>query len=112
MNNKLVINYTPGPTMLHKLTGFTKVFLFLVMSAVSAVWLGGFNILILMPFVLAALSVCIYGKPWDVPVFAAFLALEGFVDCNLDCVAAFRCRKNSFDPCEFLCRLEDFGLLD
>ena len=56
--------------------------LFLVMSAVSAVLLGGFNILNLMPFVLAALFVCIYGKPWDAPVFAAayvLLGVSGFV---------------------------------
>lgn len=33
MNNRMIINYVPGPTPLHRLTGFTKVFLFLVMSA-------------------------------------------------------------------------------
>ena len=32
MNNRFVINYIPGPTLLHKLSGFTKVFLFIVMT--------------------------------------------------------------------------------
>ena len=33
MNNKLVINFVPGPTPVHKLAGSTKVLMFLLFTA-------------------------------------------------------------------------------
>ena len=69
MNNKLVINYTPGPTMLHKLTGFTKVFLFLVMSAAI---ISTFDIRLLVPLLIINLIEIISMKPDYKPIVVMF----------------------------------------
>ena len=65
MNNKLVINYTPGPTLIHKLSGFTKVFLFLVMTVAI---ISTFDIRILVPLLLINVAEIISMKPMEIPM--------------------------------------------
>lgn len=69
MNNRMVINYTPGPTFLHKLSGFTKVFLFLVMSAAI---IATFDIRVLIPLLLINLIEIISMKPNWKPIIIVF----------------------------------------
>ncbi len=69
MNNKLVINYTPGPTLIHKLSGFTKVFLFLVMTVAI---ISTFDIRILVPLLLINVAVIISMKPNYKPLVVVF----------------------------------------
>jgi len=69
MNNRLVINYTPGPTFLHKLSGFTKVFLFLVMSAAI---LTTFDIRVLVPLFIINVAEIISMKPNWKPIIIMF----------------------------------------
>ena len=69
MNNRMVINYTPGPTFLHKLSGFTKVFLFLVMSAAI---ISTFDIRVLIPLLLINLVEIISMKPNWKPIIIVF----------------------------------------
>lgn len=69
MNNRMVINYTPGPTFLHKLSGFTKVFLFLVMSAAI---ISTFDIRVLIPLLLINLIEIISMKPNWKPIIIVF----------------------------------------
>lgn len=69
MNNRIVINYTPGPTFLHKLSGFTKVFLFLVMSAAI---ISTFDIRVLIPLLLINLIEIISMKPNWKPIIIVF----------------------------------------
>jgi len=70
MNNKLVINYTPGPTMLHKLSGFTKVFLFLVMTVAI---IGTHDVRILIPLMIINFIEIISMKPNYKPIVTMFL---------------------------------------
>ena len=47
MNNRFLINFTPGSTMMHKLTGGTKVLLFALFTiAIIATINGVYNIFI------------------------------------------------------------------
>ena len=69
MNNKLVINYTPGPTLIHKLSGFTKVFLFLVMTVAI---ISTFDIRILVPLLLINVAEIISMKPNYKPLVVVF----------------------------------------
>lgn len=69
MNNRLVINYTPGPTFAHKLTGFTKVFLFLVMTIATMVT---FDIRILVPIFIINVIEIISMKPNYKPLIVIF----------------------------------------
>ncbi len=69
MNNKLVINYTPGPTLIHKLSGFTKVFLFLVMTVAI---ISTFDIRILVPLLLINVAEIISMKPNYKPLAVVF----------------------------------------
>ena len=70
MNNKLVINYTPGPTFLHKLSGFTKVFLFLVMTLAI---ICSFDVRILVPLLIINIIEIISMKPNYKPIVVMFL---------------------------------------
>ena len=69
MNNKLIINYTPGPTMMHKLTGFTKVFLFAVMSAAI---ISTFDIRLLVPLLIINVIEIVSMKPDYKPIVVMF----------------------------------------
>ena len=69
MNNKLVINYTPGPTFLHKLSGFTKVFLFLAMTFAI---ISTFDVRILIPLLLINVIGIISMKPNYKPIVIMF----------------------------------------
>ena len=69
MNNKLVINYTPGPTFLHKLSGFTKVFLFLVMTVAI---ISTFDVRILVPLLIINVIEIISMKPNYKPIVVMF----------------------------------------
>lgn len=70
MNNKLVINYTPGPTFLHKLSGFTKVFLFLVMTVAI---ISTFDIRLLIPLLIINIIEIVSMKPNYKPIIFMFL---------------------------------------
>lgn len=70
MNNKLVINYTPGPTFLHKLSGFTKVFLFLVMTVAI---ISTFDIRLLIPLLIINIIEIVSMKPNYKPILFMFL---------------------------------------
>ena len=70
MNNRMVINYTPGPTTLHKLTGFTKVFLFLVMTAAI---ISTFDVRVLVPLLIINIIEIISMKPNYKPIVIIFL---------------------------------------
>ncbi|MBP0969088.1 MAG: energy-coupling factor transporter transmembrane protein EcfT [Oscillospiraceae bacterium] len=70
MNNKLVINYIPGPTVLHKLTGFTKVLLFLVMTVAI---IATYDIRILIPLLIINIIEIISMKPNYKPICTMFL---------------------------------------
>lgn len=69
MNNRFVINYTPGPTFFHKLSGFTKVFLLLVMT-VSII--STFDIRMLIPLLLLNICEIISMKPNWKPIIVIF----------------------------------------
>lgn len=69
MNNRFVINYTPGPTFFHKLSGFTKVFLFLTMTAAI---ISTFDIRILVPLLIVNLIEIITMKPNFKPIVIMF----------------------------------------
>ena len=60
MNNRLVINYTPGSTLLHKLTGGTKVLLFLIFTVAI---IATFDIRIILPLMVVFLAAIISMKP-------------------------------------------------
>ena len=70
MNNRLVINYTPGPTLIHRLSGFTKVFLFLVMTLATMVT---FDIRILIPIFVINVIEIISMKPNYKPIIVMFM---------------------------------------
>ena len=69
MNNKLVINYTPGPTFLHKLTGFTKVFSFLMMTVAI---ICTYDIRLLIPLLIINIIEIISMKPDYKPIVIMF----------------------------------------
>ena len=69
MNNKFIINYIPGDTMLHKLTGFTKVFLFLVMSVAI---ISTFDIRLLVPLLIINIIEVVSMKPSYKPIVTIF----------------------------------------
>ena len=69
MNNKLVINYTPGPTFLHRRTGFTKVLLFLIMTVAI---ISTFDVRILVPLLIINLIEVFSMKPNWKPIAVMF----------------------------------------
>lgn len=69
MNNKFVINYTPGPTFFHKLSGFTKVFLLLVMTCAI---ISTFDVRILIPLLILNVLEMISMKPNWKPILIIF----------------------------------------
>ncbi|MBP3890592.1 MAG: energy-coupling factor transporter transmembrane protein EcfT [Solobacterium sp.] len=69
MNNRMVINYTPGPTLLHKLSGFTKVFLFLVMTVAI---IATYDIRILVPLLILNIIEIVSMKPNYKPILIVF----------------------------------------
>ncbi len=71
MNNKLLINYTPGDTVMHKLTGGTKVALFFVYIAAVIATFDIRILLLLLPWPIIAI---ISMKPNYKPI----LAITGF----------------------------------
>ena len=60
MNNRFVINYTPGPTFLHQLSGFTKVFLFIVMTVAI---IATYDVRILWPLCIISVIEMVSMKP-------------------------------------------------
>jgi len=70
MNNRFVINYTPGPTFFHKLSGFTKVFLFF---AITAAIIASFDIRIIVPIIIINVLEIISMKPNYKPIVIMFL---------------------------------------
>jgi len=70
MNNRFVINYTPGPTFFHRLSGFTKVFLFLAMTAAI---IASFDIRIIVPLIIINVLEIISMKPNYKPIVIMFL---------------------------------------
>lgn len=70
MNNRMVINYTPGPTFIHKLSGFTKVFLFLAMTFAI---ISTFDIRILVPLLLFSVAQIVSMKPNYKPILIVWL---------------------------------------
>ena len=69
MNNRLVINYTPGPTMLHQLTGFTKVFTFLIMTVAI---ICTYDVRILIPLMIINFIAIASMKPNYKPIVIMF----------------------------------------
>ena len=70
MNNRFVINYTPGPTYLHQLSGFTKVFLFIVMTVGI---ISTYDVRILWPFCIVNVIMILTMKPNWKPIIFMFL---------------------------------------
>ncbi len=69
MNNKFIVSYTPGPTFLHQRTGFTKVFLFLVMTAAI---ISTFDVRILVPLLIINVIEILSMKPNWKPIIVIF----------------------------------------
>lgn len=70
MNNRFVINYTPGPTFLHQLSGFTKVFLFIVMTVAI---ISTYDVRLLWPLLIINAAEVISMKPNYKPIVFIFL---------------------------------------
>ncbi|MBQ7058947.1 MAG: energy-coupling factor transporter transmembrane protein EcfT [Firmicutes bacterium] len=70
MNNRFVINYTPGPTFLHQLSGFTKVFLFIVMTVAI---IATYDVRILWPLCIISIAEIVSMKPNWKPIIFMFL---------------------------------------
>ena len=70
MNNRFVINYTPGPTFLHQLSGFTKVFLFIVMTVAI---IATYDVRILWPLCIISVIEMVSMKPNWKPIIFMFL---------------------------------------
>ena len=70
MNNRFVINFVPGSTMMHKLTGGTKVSLFLLVTIAVIVTFDIRVLLCIFPFPVAAI---ISMKPNYKPLAAMYL---------------------------------------
>lgn len=79
MNNRFVINYTPGPTFFHKLSGFTKVFLLLVMTAAI---ISTFDIRLLVPLLILNVLEIVSMKPNYKPLLVMF----GFTFVTVTCI--------------------------
>ncbi|MDO4198167.1 MAG: energy-coupling factor transporter transmembrane component T [Erysipelotrichaceae bacterium] len=69
MNNRFVINYNPGPTFFHKLSGFTKVFMLLVMTVAI---ISTFDIRILVPLLIINVAIIVSMKPNYKPIIIVF----------------------------------------
>lgn len=69
MNNRMVINYTPGPTLLHKLTGFTKVFLFLVMTVAI---IATYDFRLILPLLIINIIEIVSMRPNYKPILIVF----------------------------------------
>lgn len=78
MNNKLVINFTPGNTTLHKMTGGTKVLLFVLFTAAV---IATFDIRVLLPLMAVPAAAIISMKPNYKPL--AFLFGFTFVTVGI-----------------------------
>lgn len=70
MNNRLVINFVPGSTTLHKMTGGTKVVLFLLFTIAI---IATFDIRIIIPLMILPVAAIISMKPNYKPVLFLFL---------------------------------------
>ena len=70
MNNRFLVNYVPGPTFLHKLTGFTKVLLFLAMTFAI---ISTFDVRILIPLLIINVIEIISMKPNYKPMVIMFM---------------------------------------
>lgn len=53
---------------------------------------------------------CTCKSEYNILFFTGFFALECFINCHFNCMTAFRCRKNSFNPCKLFCCLKYFCL--
>ncbi|HRX58314.1 MAG TPA: energy-coupling factor transporter transmembrane component T [Eubacteriales bacterium] len=69
MNNKLVINFIPGKTTLHKMTGGTKVLLFVLFTVAIIVT---FDIRVLLPLMAVPFAAIISMKPNYKPLIFLF----------------------------------------
>lgn len=70
VNNKLVINFTPGTTTLHKMTGGTKVLLFVLFTVAI---IATFDIRIILPLMLFPIAAIVSMKPNYKPLIVMFL---------------------------------------
>lgn len=70
MNNRFVINFVPGDTMMHKLTGGTKVTLFILYTIAIIVT---FDIRILLPLLVFPIVAIISMRPNYKPLVAMYL---------------------------------------
>jgi energy-coupling factor transporter transmembrane protein EcfT len=93
VNNKLVINFTPGSTMLHKMTGGTKVLLFVLFTVAV---IATFDIRVLLPLMAVPVAAIISMKPNYKPL--AFLFGFTFVTVgvigSIMLIAVSRCRPD------------------
>lgn len=69
VNNRIVINYVPGSTVLHKLTGGTKVALYIVLTVFIIM---NFDLRLLLPMVALSLAAIISMKPNYKPILFLF----------------------------------------
>lgn len=69
MNNKLVINFVPGPTPVHKLAGSTKVLMFLLFTLAIIVT---FDIRIIVPLMIIPIAAIISMRPNYKPLAVMF----------------------------------------
>lgn len=69
MNNRLVINFIPGSTTLHKMTGGTKVLLFVLYTAAV---ISTFDIRVLLPLMVLPLAAIVSMKPNYKPLVFLF----------------------------------------
>lgn len=70
MNNRFVINFVPGKTMMHRLNGGTKVSLFVVFTLAVMVT---FDIRILVPLFLLSVAAIVSMKPYYKPLLIMYL---------------------------------------
>lgn len=70
MNNKLVINFIPGDTVLHKMTGGTKVLLFVLFTIAI---IATFDIRVILPLMVLPIAAIISMKPNYKPLQFLFL---------------------------------------
>lgn len=70
MNNKLVINFIPGNTVLHKMTGGTKVMLFLLFTIAI---IATFDIRVILPLMVLPIVAIVSMKPNYKPLRFLFL---------------------------------------
>lgn len=72
MNNRLMVNYTPGDTPIHKLNGATKVFGFIVITVYIIMT---FDVRVMLPMLIFSVIGIVSMKPNYKPILFVFLFL-------------------------------------